>query len=258
MCHYGDPDLLTCQSCRTPYSDPSKWELTTYCAAFLAGPYVLLRCSEEPTFPGQSFGVTPEGNLCRRCSIIFKARGADKDHNSSSSSTNSEATSDPNPTATADGSKTPLSRNQERLERLMRMRTARMSRWTAHGMPDAHAGRPVNAEGNQGEESGCVPHSCPFGSKCRYGCASMQERLARQQMENMLRRRRPDDMVNGVTSGGGGGDGDGNDADEVPPVPRCPFTPDAVHGHVFAQIRVMLWAVEELVPILDQNSISHG
>ncbi|TLD22166.1 hypothetical protein PspLS_08266 [Pyricularia sp. CBS 133598] len=218
MCHYKDQDLLTCQSCRIPYSDPSKWELLTRCAAFPAGPRVFIRCSEEPTFLGQSFGVTPEGDLCRRCTIIYKAREADKDHDSSRGRS-SKATPDLNPLAAEDAPKTPMTRVQERQERLTRMRTARMSQWTAHGMPVAHAGRPVNAEGNQGEESNCVPHSCPFGSKCRYGCASMQARLATQQMENMLLRRRPEDLVDGAASGGGDGDGG-----EVPPVPRCPFT----------------------------------
>lgn len=87
-------------------------------------------------------------------------------------------------------------------------------------MPAAHAGRAVNAEGTQGEASECVPRGCPFASKCRYGCGSMQARLVTQQMDNMLlRRRRSEDLV------GAAGDRDG---DEVllllSPVPRCPFT----------------------------------
>ncbi|KAI6353278.1 hypothetical protein MCOR25_009087 [Pyricularia grisea] len=218
MCHYDDPDLLTCQSCRTPYSDPSTWELITNCTTFLTGPRVLFNCSEAPTFPGRSFGVTPEGDLCRRCTIIQKAREADKDRKSSSSSS-SEPTPDPYPNTAAVNDYNPHRTREQ--ERLARMRTARMSRWTAHGMSAAHAGRAVNAEGNQGEGSECVPRGCPFASKCRYGCGSMQARLVTQQMDNMLlRRRRSEDLV------GAGGDGDG---DEVlllllSPVPRCPFT----------------------------------
>ncbi|TLS21829.1 uncharacterized protein PpBr36_09526 [Pyricularia pennisetigena] len=213
MCHYDDPDLLTCQSCRTPYSDPSTWEVMTHCAAFLAGPRVLLRCSEEPTFPGQSLGVTPEGDLCRRCTMIKNAREADLENNSNSSS--GDGTPEADPAATQDGASPAPTRKKERLERLKRMGTARTARWAAHGMAHAHAGRPVNADGPLGEDSECVPHSCPFARRCRYGCASMRARLKAQQMENMLLPRgRPEDLV----------DGDGAGGDEVPRVPRCPFT----------------------------------